>query len=38
MRGLLVYFTREKKSFSELAKAAAKAELESALDSMGIVY
>ena len=38
MRGLLVYFTREKKSFSEIAKAAAKAELESVLDSMGIVY
>ncbi len=38
MRGLLVYFTREKKQFSEIAKAAAKAELESVLDSMGIVY
>lgn len=38
MRGLLVYFTREKKQFSEIARAAAKAELESVLDSMGIAH
>ncbi len=38
MRGLLVYFTRNKKQFSELAKAAAKEELETVLDNMGIAH
>lgn len=38
MRGILVYFTRNKKQFSELAKAAAKEELEKTLDQMGIAY
>jgi len=38
MRGLLVYFTRNKKQFSELAKQAAKEELESVLDKMGIAH
>ena len=38
MRGLLVYFTRNKKQFSELAKAAAKEELETVLDEIGIVH
>lgn len=38
MRGLLVYFTRNKKQFSELAKAAAKEELEAELDRIGIVH
>jgi len=38
MRGLLVYFTRNKKQFSELAKAAAKEELDATLEKMGIKY
>ncbi|MDO5332241.1 MAG: putrescine carbamoyltransferase, partial [Bacillota bacterium] len=38
MRGLLVYFTRNKKQFTEIAKAAAKEELESVLDKMGIAH
>ncbi|MDO5440384.1 MAG: hypothetical protein Q4F12_02470, partial [Erysipelotrichaceae bacterium] len=38
MRGLLVYFTRNKKQFSEIAKAAAKEELETVLDNMGIAH
>ena len=38
MRGLLVYFTRNKKQFSELAKQAAKEELETVLDNIGIAH
>ena len=38
MRGLLVYFTRNKKQFSEIAKAAAKEELETVLDQIGIAH
>ena len=38
MRGLLVYFTRNKKQFSELAKQAAKEELETVLDDIGIAH
>jgi len=38
MRGLLVYFTRNKRQFTEIAKAAAKEELEAVLDNIGIKY